>query len=331
MSKELVVKTQKHLSKGGKYGREFNRVRLSDELDWKVEQAYALEQLNTNKKLQRCTPDSIGRSLIDLAVMGLTLSPAMKLAYLIPYGDNCTASPSYMGLEQVAYRTGMLDGIQCNVVREGDEFRVFTDRNGRNIEHVEGDKRGEVTHAYCIAWLTTGRTIIEVMDQDALRACRDAAAKKNNGQIPFTWTGPFREEMYKKAVLRRAWKHWPKVANPKLVAMMEAVDRTDPMDFEDKSTPVNELPSTIGSEEMDELIAVFNDYGIQDQRWISRQLKGLASGMGLPNGNIRKLPRDQFDTAVSLLKKGLDTWVESTSSDASGSEQDASTAQRGAA
>jgi hypothetical protein len=113
--------------------------------------------------------------------------------------------------------------------------------------------------------------------------------------------------------------------------MLEAVDRTDPMEFEDKAIPVNELPSTIGSEEMDQLIAVFNEYGIDDQRWISRQLKGLASGMGLPNGNIRKLQRDQFDTAVSLLRKGLDKWVESTSSEASDSGPDASTAQRGAA
>jgi phage RecT family recombinase len=329
MSNEIVIRTQKHLSKGGRYGREFNRVRYNDELDWKTEQAYALEILESNQRLQKCTPESIGRSLIDLSVMGLTLSPAMRLAYLIPYGNTCTASPSYMGLEQVAYRTGMIEGIQCNVVRENDTFKVFTDRNGRNIQHEEAGNRGEVTHAYCIAWLTSGRTIIEVMDKQALRGCRDAAAKKNNGKIPFTWTGPFREEMYKKAALRRAWKHFPKVTNPQLVAMMEAVDRTDPMEFED--TPVNELPTTVGKEQIAELVAVFHEYDITSDQWINRQLKGLAAGMGLPNGNIHSLPVDRFDEAVELLRKGLDRWQTSTQSEPSDSAQDDTTAQRGAA
>lgn len=329
MSNEIVVQAQKHLSKGGRFGREFNRVRYDDQLDWKTEQAYALEILESNKKLQRCTPESIGRSLIDLGVMGLTLSPAMRLAYLIPYGNTCTASPSYMGLEQVAYRTGMIEGIQCNVVREHDEFRVFTDRNGRNIEHVEASTRGEVTHAYCIAWLTSGRTIIEVMDQQALRGCRDAAAKKNNGQIPFVWTGPFREEMYKKAVMRRAWKHFPKVTNPRLVAMMEAVDRTDPMDFDSKEIPVNELPTTVSKEDVDSLVALFDEYGITDERWISRQLRGLALSLGV--NSINKLPAESLGEAKSLLKSGLEQWQRSMKSDPSDSAQGDTTAQRGAA
>ena len=65
-----LVEVKRHLGKGGALCKEFNRVRLSDELDWKLEQAYAPEIIRDNAQLQRCDPDSIGRSLIELSVMG---------------------------------------------------------------------------------------------------------------------------------------------------------------------------------------------------------------------------------------------------------------------
>jgi phage RecT family recombinase len=327
MNNQIAV-VKKALGRGGVVCKDFNRVKLNEHMDWKTEQAYALEIIQNNKSFGRCTATSIGRSLVDLSIMGLTLSPAMRLAYLIPYGESCTASPSYMGLEQIAYRSGMVEGIQCGVVRKGDEFREWTDERGKHLDHqVKPNNTGEITHSYCIAWLVSGRTLIEVMDKAALMACRDAAAKKNNNEVPWTWKGPFREEMYKKAALRRGWKHWPKVSDPRLSRMMEAVDRTDPMEFSKHDARVIDDETTLSQPQLNGLIEMMKEAQFPD-RGVNAQLQGLASKLGYPKG-IRSVLIKDYDAAASLMEAGLKRWKEATSqtSEPSDSEPVDSTAQ----
>jgi recombination protein RecT len=258
MGNELQRITKELAPRGGSFAKEFKRYRSDEHLQWNIEKAYALEIISQSNALQKCSGESIARSLIDLGAMGLTLSPAMKLAYLIPYKNQCTVSPSYMGLEQIAYKTGFVEMIQTVLVHENDpEFNVWTDENGRHISHIEASgNRGKITHAYCIAWFSSGRQHIEVMDITELEACRDAATKKNLGQVPFTYTGAFKGEMFKKNVLRRGWKHWPRVDNPRIREMMNAVDNTDPMDFTEGSKTV-----AARKEIQDKLIGMMADAG----------------------------------------------------------------------
>lgn len=322
MDKQLMV-VKRHLGKGGALCKEFNRVRHDDDLDWKMEQAYALEIIKNSSQLQRCDPDSIGRSLIDLAVMGLSLSPAMKEAYLIPYKNNCTASPSYMGLVQIVLRTGVVTKVETDVVREGDEWKQWSESGEKRFRHVIGDKRGEVTHAWAAFHLVNGDVKIEIMDQDALRGCRDAAAKKNGGEIPFVWKGPFKEQMYKKCAIRRGWNLLPKLRDHKAVAMMEAVERTDPMDFTEAK--VIHESDTLTSEQVNELIRMMADAGV-DARAHDAWLAGLAKKMGYKG--IRHIPADEFDAAALLMKEGLERWKTLSTSEPSDLEQDATTARK---
>lgn len=334
MQNNQLAVVRKELGRGGALCKEFNRVRLTADLDWKIEQAYALEIIRNSSALQKADPATIGRSMIDLAVMGLSLSPAMKEAYLIPYKGVCTASPSYMGLEQIAYRTGFVKKIECDVVKEKDEWREWSDRDGKNFSHVkaQGD-RGQVTHAWCSMVMTSGEVKVEVMDRAALRGCREAAARKNNGEVPFVWKGPFKEEMYKKCAIRRAWKHWPKVRNPQLVSILEAVERTDPMDFGGETgngvdhRKTIDPGATINSEQVDILVNLMRDAGVPEMGF-DRQLQGLAVGMGVRN--IHSLPMGRLDEAISLMERGLEKWKErqSATSDASSYEQDDTTARR---
>jgi phage RecT family recombinase len=304
-----LVTFKKSVMKGGVFGREFGRSKAKDDLDWKVELAYAMEQVQRNEQLQACTPDSIGRSIVDAGVLGLTLSPAMKLAYLIPYKDYktkhsyCTLSPSYMGLEQIAYRTGFVEMIQTNLVHEKDRFEVWTDEDGRHIRHEEaaGD-RGGVSHAYCIAWFSSGRKHIEVMDKQQLIACRDAAAKKNGGKIPFTWTGGFRGEMYKKAVLRRAWKHWPRSEGLSSVAI-EVVDRADPMEFSAGVTI--DATDKISQDDIDSLLEIMSDGGVPQENQ-DAWLAGMARKLGYKT--VRSIKQADFDEACQMMRDGLERW-----------------------
>jgi phage RecT family recombinase len=330
MTQNKALATVKQaLGRGGALCKEFNRVRFSDDLDWKIEQAYALEQIAKSRQLQKCIPETIGRSMIDLAVMGLSLSPAMKEAYLIPYGPECTASPSYMGLVQIVLRAGVVTKVDTDVVREGDEFREFADREGKNFTHVKGNQRGEVTHAWVIFHLPNGEKKVEVMDQKALRGCRDAAAAKNGGEVPWVWKGAFAEEMYKKSVIRRGWKLLPKSRNPQVVAMMDAAERTDPMEFGVEQAKVVDLQHGIGTQELDALVEQMKEANYPEQG-MDRQLQGLASGMGC--ANIRSVPIGRFDEAQQLMARGLEKWKErmSGTSAASDLKQESITAQEAA-
>lgn len=332
MKQELLVVMEQALKpKGGTLAREFKRIRTDNSMDWNREKSYALAIIAESDQLMKCDPDSVGRALLDLGILGLTLSPAMRLAYLIPYKRTCTVSPSYMGLEQIAYKTGFVELIETILVRKNDpEFNVWTDDKGRHIKHTEAtEDRGEVTHAYCRAWFSSGRQHIEVMDKTEILACRDAAYKKNGNKMPFTWKGDFRGEMYKKCVMRRGWKHWPRIDNPAVVAMMTAVDRADPLEFGNDENVINHT-TKIDQTQIDELVKTMVEAGI-DERGHDSWLHGLAKKLGYRN--IRALESGDFDAAASMMEEGVKVWTDRKKSNAaqsSDSEQVDTTAQTAA-
>jgi len=177
--------------------------------------------------------------MLDVAFTGLTLAPSQSLLYLIPYDNKATLAIGYRGMEQLAYRTGVVIGIQAALVCEKDpEFTVGTGQNGRYVLHAEArTDRGEVTHAYCIAKFRNGEQHVEVMDREQLEAVEEAATKKNprGGSV---WRSRFRGEMQKKAVIRRAWKHWPQDTEGRLEIAQTIMDTIEPVTFEGEAVRV---------------------------------------------------------------------------------------------
>ena len=307
-----------HLTKNRSLSAQFTHQRRDKTFVFKTECNHALTIVRGNAKLRAATPESVGQCVLDAGILGVTLNPVLKQAYLIPYKNNstgvtnCTISVSYMGMEQVAYRTGMVANIQTGIVHKNDHFKVFVADNKRQIEHVEANSnRGPCTHAYCIATYTNGSCHVEVMDKAQIIACRDAAAKKNNNSIPFTWNqnNPFRYEMYKKSVLRRAWKHFPKSDNPEFERVISAIDRTDPLDFApqpEKKESAGTASMTVTSEMLDELCGMMEKAGIPANVY-DRWLKGLARSMGYKTESAIKV--EDFDKAKASMAEGLASYA----------------------
>jgi len=318
MSQQLTLK--QHLS-ARTLSAAFSRNRYNPQHRFAVERDYALTIIEGNAKLLACTPDSVGRCILDIGVLGVSLSPNRKEAYLIPYKNTttnqtiCTLSVSYMGMEQIAYRTGMVANIQTVLVHNADTFRVFTANNQRQIEHEEKtSNRGKVTHAYCIATYANGTTYVEVMDRVQIDGVKAAATKKNNGTVPFTWNqnNPFRYEMYRKAVLRRAWKHFPKSESKEMSKITEVVQRTDPVDFTPvarKEEKVGETSVTLSHEQVDELIWMMKEAKVKKELY-DRQLLSLAKALGYRN--IEAVSAADFEKAKTTLETGLAKFVERT-------------------
>jgi recombination protein RecT len=168
----------------------------------------ATTALAKTPKLAECTPTSFFRCLLDLSSWGL--EPDGRRAHLIPYGSECTLILDYKGIVELAYRSGWVTKIHCDVVREGDVFRYSL---GTVSEHVPFDYRfdidkpsmaGEIIAAYCIIQLKEGAQKHEVMSRQEINSIRDRSKASRSGP----WVTDF-SEMAKKTVFRRASKWIP--------------------------------------------------------------------------------------------------------------------------
>jgi len=288
-----------------KLASRFTAGRYTKDIKWAAEKKFAETAIQKNPEIAKCTPESLSACMLDCAYSGLSLSPTLAHAYLVPYGNTCTFAPGYRGLLHLAYKAGTVKSVQVNVVREHDMmFEVWTDENGRHIKHHENARgnAGNVTHAYCIANLTAGGPpMIEVMNATQLAAVEAQAKRKGGGAV---WNGPWRDEMCKKAVLRRASKTWPKDSGGTLEHMMGVADRFGGVDFDDvpadSEPPEQELCMSL--DHQTELQDTLLEYGIKPDVapvWLTRyaKAKGYSSFSNMPARLFEETKQSLIDYA----------------------------------
>lgn len=285
MTTHALAEYKEHLTDRSLIAR-FSGNRSDKTVRFTAQRAFALQIIQGSEALRKCTPNSIANCMLDVAFTGLSLSPNQSLLYLIPYKDKATLSIGYRGMEQLAYRTGIVESIQAVLVHENDPtFRVITGEKGRFVAHEEArTDRGEVTHAYCVAEFVKGKRHVEVMDREQLDAV-EAQASKRNARGGKVWRGPFKGEMQKKAVIRRAWKHWPQDADGRLAHAMNVMDTVEPVTFEGESVRV------LSKSEVSTLTDLCAEHGI-DTDTVCRAF-GAAS--------LATIPQSAFDEACRLV------------------------------
>ena len=109
----------------------------------------ALSAINNTPELANCTPMSFVAALMNAAQLGLEPNTPLGQAYLIPYKNKgvleCQFQLGYKGLIDLAYRTGQVQMIQAQVVREFDEFEYQYGLDSR-LNHRPGTgERGDIT------------------------------------------------------------------------------------------------------------------------------------------------------------------------------------------
>lgn len=187
-------------------------------VEWKAEANFARQAIQKNPKLQQCTGQSIADAIINVAVIGLTLSPMEHLAHLVPrsekiddeYVNLCRLEIGYQGLIKIVTDSGSADYIRADVVREGDDF-VYKGPAAApevSIPNPFGNDRGSVVGAYAIAKLANGETLCEIMNAQEIKDVEDSSKAKFG-----PWKGPFRNEMIRKTVIKRLCKTIPRPDN----------------------------------------------------------------------------------------------------------------------
>ena len=169
----------------------------------------ALFEFSQNEHLRKCTPESIYRSLILSAQIGLEPSGIKGEAYLVPFKGQCTLIPGWRGLVKLALKSKAVKRLNSYVVYEHDRFAIYLGSDPR-VEHEPhiGNDRGELVGAYAVAKLDTGEIDVEWMGIEELQKIKDNAARSRGGK-PGPAYAEWEEQMYRKAPLRRLAKRLP--------------------------------------------------------------------------------------------------------------------------
>lgn len=170
-------------------------------------------EISRTPALQRCSPDSLVKSVIQAAQLGLEVNGILGHAYLVPYGANCQFMLGYRGMIALARRSGQIISIYAQAVYKNDifEFEFGLEEKLRHVPAV-GD-RGELIYAYAISKLENtysqaGKEGIQfdVMSRSDIDKIKSRSQSAKGAYSP--WKTDY-EEMAKKTVLRRLFKYLP--------------------------------------------------------------------------------------------------------------------------
>lgn len=265
--------------------KRFDSMKSAD-LNWEAEKLFALQIIERDPKGEKAAalmnnPGAIVTCLMEVAAMGLTLSPTAGLVYLIAESpgslngvkmpQQLTVKVSYKGMEQSVLAGGQVIDIMTERVFTNDAFEVGRNQNGPTFDFkmARGD-RGVLEGAFCFARYANGGSHLEWMTALEIEAVKKQALTKGG----IVWKGDWEPEMQKKAVVRRAHKHWPRT--PRAEATMANFDKG--FSFEQKAAPTEAMAVELMTvEHVDELDALLREIAPNLRAvWIQRMAEALG-------------------------------------------------------
>ncbi len=156
--------------------------------------------------LLECTPQSLLSAVLTCAQLGLEPDGVRNMAHLVPFGKKVTFIPGYMGLLDLAMRSGKFRNIEAHIVYAQDAFDYA---HGSNpfITHkpaYEKADRGEQIAAYCIAFFKEAGFQFRVMPMSDIHKIRDRSPAGKSGP----WVTDF-DAMALKTAIRHSVKYLP--------------------------------------------------------------------------------------------------------------------------
>jgi len=162
--------------------------------------------------LARCfaTKDGAGSFLLAVgqaAMVGLEPNTPTQECWILPRKRGSVQEAQliigYRGISKLARRSGNIKGTPvAEVVRVGDEFDYGYGDDGPWLTWKPAKDRGDMTHAFAIAWFRDGGRAQIVLDRSQVetrRAASDSFRAQNNRYSPWVrWP----EAMWRKSAIR---------------------------------------------------------------------------------------------------------------------------------
>lgn len=186
---------------------------LSDKaMKFEAEAGFAIQLMQGNDFLAKVAMGnlpSLHAAIINVASIGVSLSPAKKQAYLVPRKGKICLDISYMGMMHLAQQTGAIQWGQAYIVREHDQFelRGVDEAPLHKYSPFDGEeKRGQIIGAYVVIKTDGGDYLTHCMTIADIYKIRDASEAYKKKQGPWV---DHEQEMIKKTVVKQAAKYWP--------------------------------------------------------------------------------------------------------------------------
>lgn len=192
----------------------------------------ALSAVNANPKLLDSitqNPTSFLGALMQSAQLGLEPNTNLGHAYLIPYGQTVSLQLGYLGLLELAYRSGQYQKIMAMPVYKDDFFEYQYGTNEK-LNHIPAPiQTGDPVGYYAYYNLTNGGQHFVYWSMEKVKLHKQHFSKAGN-----IWQKNF-DAMALKTVIKDVLKY-----APKSIEMSEAVV-SDNNDFElnDKGTIID--------------------------------------------------------------------------------------------
>jgi recombination protein RecT len=178
----------------------------------------AVIAVTDSPKVLECSPISIYRSFMQTCQMGLSLSPILNEAHLIPYGGTCTLQVGYRGWLKLCKESGLVEDIYAAVVHENDDFAVSMGFEPSLTHDWAIGARGVPTHVYAVVRFFSGYKRFEVVPWSDIEKAKQLS--KRGGKINNAWA-MWQEEMSKKVAIKRLAKTLPLGENLARAAAIE--------------------------------------------------------------------------------------------------------------
>ncbi len=217
-------------------------------LDYQAEALFALQACQNGNYLAKVANDnpfSVSMAVANVAAIGLTLNPALGLAFLVPRHGKVILDISYRGLIKLATDSGSIKWAKSELVYVKDRFEYRgVAREPLHVADVFSQDRGEFIGVYCIAKTCDGDFLVEAVKAEEIFKIRDkssAYTKDKSGP----WVDWF-EEMVKKSAVKRASKTWPKTDQRLQEAIrLLNVENGEGLDFDSVSGGSGSGPATV--------------------------------------------------------------------------------------
>ena len=239
---------------------------VADEKTWNREIIFALQIIRGNEALQKCDMTSIKNAVVNIALTGATLNPALAQAFLIPRKGKCCLDFSYRGLCKLAVDSDSVYDIDASAVFEGDEFDYEMGLNPylKHRPKMSGSK-GDVVAAYAIATLHHGIKKFVVLDKEKIERA------KKSSQTANVWKEHY-DEMAKKTAVKLLYKMLPQTE--KMSTAISVVNEHEGFEREPPTSNASKLMKRFGMP-IASYVAQVDDSGTEG-----------ASGSGGPVGAV---------------------------------------------
>ena len=184
-------------------------------------------------KAAQANPSALQKAIYQVATVGLSLNKATAYAFLVPRDGIICLDISYRGLVKIATDTGSIMWAKAEIVHAKDLFTMREIGLQPRHEFSPFGDRGPAVGVYCVAKTVDNDFLAGFMTADEINAIRDKSPSYTGSKPQYSPWNTFTHEMWKKVIIKRESKSWPKTErSDRLQVALDVVNEHDGVQFQ---------------------------------------------------------------------------------------------------